>query len=681
MGDSHSQVPEIDRVAATTTKTYKTLSDMSRRSKMKHNPEVDLVADDQLGAVAGEVLKLWSKVPEFQEKYELLMTENVKYHGTQCPRGYVPIDSKTKIAEPVKLQLVALVIMLSKNKFEKRYSLAEGVELLKSHGISFTRMGLTRALERIAKKLGVFHLIPKGKKVTIESLADAEALVQRERKAYAKRAVKEKKSPEEIKADLAPKNSTSQKSEKSPEIEEEDLPEDFKGREVIYQPTEKQIVFHAASEKIVLYGGAAGGGKSFALLFDVIRYAHVPGYKGLIIRRTMAELTELIETSKEYYPKLFPGAKYNTQKTTWRFPSGAMVIFGYLDKPNDKLRYQGQQYQYIAFDELGQWQDAEGWNYLKSRLRNPPVDPLTGKKIPTLMRATSNPGARWVKEMFIDAAEPNTTFYDRAGISHRFIPATLLDNPHLDEDYRQMLLSLPEIERRQLLFGDWTATDLAAFPEFTPETHVVPPFEIPGWWNRICGMDYGYRDPASAIWIAIHPETGQKIIYREFSETGLTGAEFARCIMQIELVERIPVEHIIDWTIFNKTGYTGPTIGEQIQRAGVALRRADRNRIAGNVQIHEHLRANVTSGEPELIIFDTCTEIVQQLSSAQIDEKNPDDINQKRIGAGNKRHHWDLYDCLRYALMARPTRHNRRLEFNQIKQRNRWNTVNDYFSD
>lgn len=644
---------------------------------MQHNPEVDLIAENPLGVVSAEVLKLWDTNPTFVEKYNALLTDEIPYRANQVPIGWIQKPLVKNVAVPVKVQLVALIICLSKVKFEKRWSLADAVQQLSQVGISFSRMGLSKSLKRLSERLGVSILEPKGKNVRIKTLADAEALVQRERKAFAKKAAKERDAAKvaQTAAEIdEAKSPTQKKSESKPEV-----PEEFKKRKVIYEPTPKQIEFHAASEKIVFYGGAAGGGKSFALLFDVIRYAHVPGYKGLIIRRSMPELTELIETSKEFYPKLFPGAKFNTQKTTWRFPSGAMVIFGYLDKPNDKLRYQGQQYQYIAFDELGQWIDAEGWNYLKSRLRNPPIDPLTGEKIPTLMRATSNPGAAWVKEMFIDVAEPNTTFYDKAGVSHRFIPATLLDNPHLDEDYRQMLESLPEIEKRQLLYGDWNATNKSAFPEFRKEVHVVPDFEIPGWWNRICGMDYGYRDPAGALWLAINPDTGQKVLYREYAEIGKFAPDYARDIIQLEQYERVPIDHVIDWTIFNKTGHTGPTTGEEIWRAGLQVRKADRNRMGGKNQIHGHLRIDPVSNEPGLVIFESCVGIIKQLQAAQIDEKNPDDINQTRIGE-DKKHHWDLYDCLRYALMSRPTQYSRHADFNSVKQNSRWNTVHNYFS-
>lgn len=654
-----------------------------------------------LGTISGPTLKGWKKkVPDFDQRYTELVSNPINYRGRYVPLGYT---GKKGRATPVKAHMIAIIIALAKVKFEKRYSLGEATDLLRQVGLDITKAGMSKVFPRYLEALGLSEHIPDSdtKVVEIKSLADAEALVQRERKNFAKKAVKEGWTGEQVKEELNAHKKTgasraSKTAERTVESKEEAMSDEFKGREIVYEPTAKQALFHAASEKIVLYGGAAGGGKSYALIFDAIRYAHVPRYRALIIRRTMPELMELIETSKEFYPKLFPGAKFNTQKNMWRFPSGAILEFGYLDKPGDKLRYQGQQYQYIAFDELGQWPDAEGWNYLKSRLRKPPVDPRTGKKIPTLMRATSNPGASWVKEMFIDAAPANTTYYDRAGVSHKFIPATLLDNPHLDADYRMMLESLPELERRQLLYGDWNATDSAAFPEFRPEgtfehdpvsgeiatychPHVVEPFEIPNWWNRICGMDYGYRDPATAVWYAINPDTGQKIVYREYAESGKTGTEFAKDVLKLEQSEVLPIDHVLDWSVFNKTGHTGPTIGEEIRLTGLVVRPADKNRVGGKVQIHEHLRPMGTSKEPGIVFFSTCTGIIGQLKAAQIKENEPDDIDQTRVGEGHK-HHWDLYDALRYGVMARPTRINRALYYQQAKQQSRWNKVESYFS-
>jgi hypothetical protein len=103
--------------------------------------------------------------------------------------------------------------------------------------------------------------------------------------------------------------------------------------EVVFQPNDgPQTDFLSAGERDVLYGGAAGGGKSFALLADPLRFCHNPNHRGLLLRRTLDELTELIDKSRQLYPKAFPGAKFRESKSTWVFPSGATIWFTYLDK-------------------------------------------------------------------------------------------------------------------------------------------------------------------------------------------------------------------------------------------------------------------------------------------------------------------------------------------------------------
>ena len=169
----------------------------------------------------------------------------------------------------------------------------------------------------------------------------------------------------------------------------EDLPESLKAaaeENVIFSPNDgPQTDFLAASETDVLYGGAAGGGKSYAMLVDPLRFAHRAAHRALILRRSMPELREIIDKSRELYPKAFPGSKYKEVEKLWNFPSGAKVEFGFLERDADVYRYQGQAYSWIGFDEITHLPTEFSWNYLASRLRT------TDSTITPYMRCTANP--------------------------------------------------------------------------------------------------------------------------------------------------------------------------------------------------------------------------------------------------------------------------------------------------
>jgi len=783
-----------------------------------------------------------------------------------------------------------------------------------------------------------------------------------------------------------------------------------------------QTQFLAASEQEVLYGGSAGGGKSYGLLADPVRYFDHPEFNGLILRRTNDELRELVWKSQQLYPQAFKAAKWSERKSSWTFPSGGHMWMTYLERPEDVLRYQGQAFSYIAFDELTQHATPFAWNYMRSRLRT------TAPDLPTYQRATTNPGGpghclthgevltpdrgwvdikemvagdaiysvdasgnmfetyvdhtykqwvdedvvqvsvrglnmsitqdhkvakvggtrdnpkssyslvpfsdlpgqatilrsvsyagddtshisiehsggrkrklqqphehrvedyaalvgwyvsegsrcvrdkavvisqckdagrediaslldrmgykysfsetdfyiycpslyehmsmygdgcrnkrltaefkrlptqalkeffrtammgdgsgsyyyttshqladdfsevaikigrivyvsqrqrpnregvtyqvstkatksggtelltgnhkyevnthskrkssvrlvpysgyvycvgipnthtfiarqdgsvwvsgnTWVKQMFIDPAPANKAFWatdidtgkmmahpdvypnghpragqpnDKAGeplFKRRFIPASLYDNPYLiqDDSYQNSLLSLPEHQRRQLLEGDWSVTEGAAFPEFRTSVHVVDPFEIPASWRRFRSCDYGYSSFSAVHWFAIDPAYEMLIVYRELYVSKHEGDALQIAVAEAERGENVDYG-ILDSSTWHNRGQKGPSIAEEMNNLGGRWRPSDRShgaRVAGKNQLHKRLRVDPNTERPGIIFFNTCRKIVATLPILPTDPKGGEDID----GRFTDDH---AYDSVRYGVMSRPQSH------------------------
>ena len=424
---------------------------------------------------------------------------------------------------------------------------------------------------------------------------------------------------------------------------------------VVFKPNQgPQTEFLASSEREVFYGGARGGGKSYAMLIDPLRYCHKEMHRALLLRRTMPELRDLITHSQRLYSKAFPGAKWREQEKEWRFPSGAKIEFGYAENMTDALRYQGQSYTWIGIDELPQYPSPDIFNFLRSSLRS--VDP----EIPVYLRATGNPGnigSLWVREMFVDPAIPNTAFdinidtpVGRKVITRRFIPAKLQDNPHLmqTDDYYAMLASLPEIQKKQFLDGDWDAFEDSAFPEFDKNLHVVEPFEVPKGWQRFRSADWGYSSPACVLWFAIDYDNNLWI-YRELYTKKITADVFARKVLELEHGEYIRYG-VLDASTWAKRGDIGPSIAETMIQQGCRWRPSDRtpkSRISGKLEIHKRLKiVDEKKKEPGIRIFSSCRNLIRTLPLLPLDDHNPEDVNTDAED--------HAYDALRYGCMSRP---------------------------
>jgi len=503
------------------------------------------------------------------------------------------------------------------------------------------------------------------------------------RKEQAKRTLKKKisaktKERERLKYKTSAKTEQKKKAEKALKILEQGglVKEEFlkelppsvqeamkEGTELTFKPNEgPQTEFLAAPEKEVLYGGAAGGGKSYAMLMDLLRYADNQNHRALLLRRTLPELTELIDKSKQIYPKAFPRARFKESTKTWEFPSGATALFSYVDKDDDVYRYQGQSFTWIGIDELGHYPTPYVWNYLRSRLRT------TDPKIVTYMRASSNPGGAggwWVKKMFVDPAPPDQPFWATDietgrtlsyGPGHtnsgqplfqrKFLPARLTDNPYLanDGEYEAMLLSLPEVERKRLLSGDWDVAEGAAFKEFNREVHVIDPIELPYNWVRVRACDYGYSAPSCVLWGAIDWDNNIWI-YRELYIKRHTGEQLADLVLQMESDDPKMYIGVLDRSCWNKTGH-GLSVAESMIRKGVRWVPSNSDRVNGKIEVHRRLQVD-DYGNPRIRIFNTCTNLVRTLPTLPISKTNSEDIDTRTED--------HAYDALRYMIMNRQT--------------------------
>ena len=447
------------------------------------------------------------------------MKDYIKKKGNTIPFGYELSEIKGYLKPiPKQQELLLKYITLVQ---EKKYSLREAAEQLSLEADrKISHVGLSKIIKKVtpAEPRSRFTVATQRKR----ALAKKEKAIQKEK---AKLAAKEKKVKEEkeiIKKATEPTKNTvvidSELEQVAPSIQEV-----LKDAKVIFHPNEgPQTEFLAADEKDVLYGGAAGGGKSYAMIVDPLRYAHRPAHRALILRRSMPELREMIDKSRELYPQAFPGAKFREVEKLWNFPSGAKVEFGFLERDADVYRYQGQAYSWIGFDEITHLPTEFSWNYLASRLRT------TDSEIKTYLRCTANPGgvgSHWVKKRYIEPNEANQSFLGSDGLTRKFIPAKLVDNPYLAKDgiYEQMLKSLPPLQRKQLLEGNWDVAEGAAFVEFDPEVHVIAPFELPIAWERVKGIDYGYASESCCLWGIIDMNDNTLIIYRELYRKGFTG--------------------------------------------------------------------------------------------------------------------------------------------------------------
>lgn len=429
-----------------------------------------------------------------------------------------------------------------------------------------------------------------------------------------------------------------------------------------------QTAFLKCPVDIVVYGGARGGGKTYASLGEFWIHAedHGANAVGLIVRRSREDLKDTIATAIRMYGN---AAHYSEKGNVFKFHNGARLNCAYLENDKDAENYQGWSLTRVYVEELTQFPLPDPVFKLLATLRS-------SAGITPQLRATCNPGGPghgWVKEWIIDPGPYTLTKDDDSGLIRTFIPAKVEDNPALlenDPNYLNRLRAVgsPELVRAWLL-GDWTVIEGAFFPEFSAAKHVVEPFQLPDHWTRWRAMDWGSAKPFSIGWYAhVGDDTvrdgriikrGAIIRYAEWygcskPNVGLqmTAEEVARGIVSRETpegVRRKMAYGVLDPSAF--AVISGPSIAETLLRNGAVFRRADNTRVSrdkrmgGWDQIRNRLKGDV-DGNPLLFIFSTGKHLIRTLPMMQHDSYNPEDLDTE-----GEDH---AVDELRYSCLSRP---------------------------
>lgn len=385
--------------------------------------------------------------------------------------------------------------------------------------------------------------------------------------------------------------------------------------------SDKQWEFFLSRAKYTCYGGARGGGKSWAIQRKAALGAYeYSGIRILILRREYGDMENSIISPM--LKILAPGSyQYNKTEHMITFVNGSQIKFGNMPGYGAAVegKYQGQEYDWLFIDEATQ--------FLESEFRGLCAIVRGANKIPKRVYLTCNPGGPghfWVKRLFIDRQFKE----GENPADYVFIPATVDDNKDLMEanpDYVKQLELLPEDIRRAHRYGDWNALAGVYFDEFTDGVHTCKPFPIKPHWQRYRAMDYGL-DMFFCLWIAVD-ETGRCYVYRQFEQSNMVVSDAAK--VQLELTrpdERIPYT-IAPPDMWSRNRETGKTQAAIFAENGVGLVKADNNRKQGWYALKELFKIRPEDGKPSLIIFDTCGSLIDCVKCLQHDKTDPNDVS------------------------------------------------------
>ena len=426
-------------------------------------------------------------------------------------------------------------------------------------------------------------------------------------------------------------------------------------REVRISLQSKQRQFMKAIEdySITLFGGARGGGKSYALRnIILLRRFMYPKSTGAIFRKTYPELeANHIRPLFNEHPYL--REFYNESKKVLSLPNGSILRFCHCESEKDVSIYQGQEIHDLGIDEIGQWSEGMFRTLMGSNRSASP-----GIKARCMM--TANPGGvghAWLKRLFVEKRYKER---ERPQDYH-FIQSLISDNKALidtDPEYIHRLNAEPnEALRKAYLYGDWDVSAGQYFSEIQRDVHVIKPFTIPEHWTRFGAYDFGFNHPAAFGWFAVD-EDGNVYLYRELVKAQMRIDQFAQELNKFEDTAKLyPIVAGHDcWAkkgVMNETN--PPTIAEEFTKHNIYLKRAVIDRIQGASQLRNYLAWQGRPGnKPRFFIFENCPISYETIARMIYDPDRPEDVLKVDSTDGNIDAGDDAYDMVRYGLMSRP---------------------------
>lgn len=416
------------------------------------------------------------------------------------------------------------------------------------------------------------------------------------------------------------------------------------GKDRDIRPTGKQEEFISSNVDEIFFGGARGGGKTFALLMDFASHSNHYGRdaKGILFRKTNAELEEAITIAKD----IFQGfAKWRVGDRMWVFANGGTLKLRFLDRDDDCQRYHGHSYSWVGFDEIGNWPTSFPYLFMFSSLRS-------ARGVPLYMRATGNPGgvgAAWVKKRFIDSKSPGKV-YATDGHTSQFIPSRLEDNPLLmaDGKYEENLKQLPDHLYKAFRWGDWEVFAGQVFSEFRPESHIIQPFPLDSSWYKFASLDWGYARPYSIGFWALGQE-GRLIRFTEFYGSKNHDNEGTReSIREVftkvsEAAAFVGIEDMVaDPACWSKMGFSEESV-ESVFNEYFTMFKGVNDRINGANALHNFFKTKLSDGGPMLCVFPNCKDFIRTIPALTEDKNKPEDVDTRLED--------HVYDDTRYTVM------------------------------